>query len=284
MRTETLNLDHHQLLAAPLREVSIPISEFSFANLYLFRHIHRYEVIQDGQIFIKGRSYGGDTFIMPTGDVREMDPDLLARMASEADYLYPIPGEWLAAFGGGYDATFDEGDSDYLYLTERIASFAGKKLHKKRNLLNFYRKHYRHEAMPLTEDRIPDAIRILNEWQEDSGQGYGDTDFEACRESLVKMDELALCGGIMYTEGEPSGFVHGEELNDETYALHFAKGLTRFKGIYQYIFSSFAAVLPKKYRYLNMEQDLGKEALRHSKESYSPEMKLKKYRVSLKTV
>ncbi|UCF30366.1 MAG: DUF2156 domain-containing protein [bacterium] len=282
MDTRPLSLDDHDLLFDRLRSIDVPISEFSFANLYLFRDTHRYEIVQGAEIFIRGRSYGGETYIMPTRDVREVDPRIMREMAAQADYLYPIAEEWLSAFASGFETTFDEGDSDYLYLTERIATYAGKKLHRKKNLLNFFRKHYRYEALPLTEDRIPDAIRVLNEWQEESGKGFTDTDFAACRESLVRMEELALCGGIYYTEGEPSGFVHGEELNGETYALHFAKALKKYKGIYQYIFSSFAGILPKKYRYLNFEQDLGKEALRHSKESYFPEMKLRKYRVSLK--
>jgi hypothetical protein len=109
-----------------------------------------------------------------------------------------------------------------------------------------------------------------------------ETDYHAAREALERMEELSLCGGIWYTERQPSGYILGEELTDDTYTLHFAKGLTRYKGIYQYIFSSFASILPGSYEHLNMEQDLGREALRHSKESYYPEMKLRKWRVSVR--
>ena len=55
-----------------------------------------------------------------------MDPAHLSRMAGTADYLFPIPDQWLSAFPEErFDRSFDEGDSDYLYLTERIATFAG---------------------------------------------------------------------------------------------------------------------------------------------------------------
>ena len=283
MNSEPLSINHRELLFDRLRSIPIPISEFSFANLYLFRDTHRYEVILGDEVFVRGVSYDGRTYMMPTRDIRDADPDVTREMAEQADYLYPIPELWLSAFDEDrYKITYDKGDSDYLYLTERIATYAGKKLHKKKNLLNFFLKHYRHEGLPLTEERIPDAIRILDAWQAESGQSRQDTDYAACREAVEMMDELVLCGGIYYTEGAPSGFIHGQELNDETYALHFAKGLTKLKGIYQYMFNSFAGILPNRYRYLNFEQDLGKEALRHSKESYIPEMKLRKYRVSLK--
>jgi hypothetical protein len=221
---------------------------------------------------------------MPTRDVRGMDQDLLAGITADADFLYPIPEQWLSRFPEDrFTLSFDDGDSDYLYQTEKIATFAGKRLHKKKNLLNFFLKHYTHDAQPLTEDRIPDALSILDAWQEESGLDLPDTDYGPAREALGRMDDLVLCGGIWYAEGRPSGYILGEELTGDTFALHFAKGLTRFKGIYQYIFSSFASILPGFYTHLNMEQDLGKVALRHSKESYMPEQKLVKWRIAIKS-
>jgi hypothetical protein len=284
MSTEPLALTHHSLLHDRLRAIDLPISEFSFANLYLFRETHKYVVLNDGEeIWIGGHSYDGHSYLMPTSDVRRTDPERLARFAESVDHLFPIPEEWLSAFPEDrFTRIFEEGDSDYLYDTEKIATFAGKKLHKKKNLLNFFKKHYSHEAEPLTENRVPDAEVVLNAWQEESGQGPWKTDYAPAKEALERMEELELCGGIWYVEGEPSGYILGEEITPDTYVLHFAKGLTAYKGVYQYILSSFSSVLPKTYTHLNLEQDLGKEALRHSKESYFPERKVRKYRVSLK--
>jgi hypothetical protein len=75
--------------------------------------------------------------------------------------------------------------------------------------------------------------------------------------------------------------VLGEELNDETFVLHFAKAKKKFKGIYQYMFNNFAKILPPKYRRLNLEQDLDKENLRIFKSSYVPDAMLRKARVTL---
>jgi len=278
-----LTLEHKELLFERLRAVDIPISEYSFANLYLFRKTHKYEVLGGRDIFIKGVSYNGSTFLMPTSDVRELDSEYLGTLLQAVDHMYPVPEKWLSAFPSGvFTAEHSENDSDYIYSCEKLATYAGKKMHKKKNLLNFFKKHYGHKALPLTENLTRDAMLILDAWQEESGQQVSGTDFEACRESLSRSEELLLCGGIYYADEEPAGFLLGEELNAETYALHFAKGLTKFKGIYQYMFNNFAGILPASYRYINMEQDLGKEALRHSKESYMPEFKLKKYWVRLK--
>jgi len=284
MHTRPISLEHEDILRDRLRAIHIPISEFSFPNLYLFRHTHRYEVVAVGEeMWISALSYDGHKYLMPTRDVREMDLEHLIMVSGGTEYLYPVPDVWLTAFPEElFTRSFEHGDSDYLYETGRIATFAGKKLHKKKNLLNFFLKHYSHQADPLTGERVPDALSILDAWQAESGEEEEYTDYDAAREALLRMEELILCGGIWYAEGSPSGYILGEEITDETFALHFAKGLTRYKGIYQYIFSSFASILPASYTYLNMEQDLGKEALKHSKESYFPEMKLRKWRVSLR--
>ena len=45
------------------------------------------------------------------------------------------------------------------------------------------------------------------------------------------------------------------------------------------MYNHFAKILPKKYAFLNFEQDLGKLALRIAKSSYDPDRILKKYRI-----
>ena len=136
------------------------------------------------------------------------------------------------------------------------------------------------EARPLTQYLMNDALGILDVWQEDVGEEKATTDYFPCREALERYDELVLCGGIYYVEGEPAGFVIGEEIRADMFALHFAKGKRKFKGLYQYMYNHFAKILPKQYAFLNFEQDLGKLALRIAKSSYDPDRVLKKYRVS----
>jgi hypothetical protein len=196
--------------------------------------------------------------------------------------LFPIPEAWLSLLNSSdYTFEFKEGDMDYIYTVERMSTYRGRKLHKKRNLLKQFTKGYQHEAKPLTIDYAKDAVFILNEWLAESDQASDETDYEPCREALRMFDELVLCGVIYYADHEPAGFVLGEEVNKETFVIHFAKARKKFKGVYQYMFNSFAKVLPVQYRYLNFEQDLEREALRIAKDSYVPEYKLKKFRVGI---
>jgi len=283
MTTERLGLHHKDLLSPLLRAITVSLSEYCFANLYLFRDSHGYEVLSDGELFIKGWTYDGFTYLMPTVPAAAIDPVRLKERLREVDFLFPVPEEWLGAFSPAeFEVSFHEGDADYLYTVEKMSTLAGRKLHKKRNLLKQFVDAYRHEALPLTDAHMDDARSILDAWQKDTGLDAAKTDFVPCLEALDRYEELQLCGGIYYAEGEPAGFVLGEEVNDETFVLHFAKGRIKFKGVYQFMFNNFAKILPPKYKYLNLEQDLDKENLRIFKSSYVPDAMVKKARVKLR--
>jgi uncharacterized protein len=283
MLTEKLGLQHKDVLTPLLKEAQAGLSEYTFANLYLFRGNHDYEVIKDRIIFIKGKSYDHQTYLMPTVDLRTVDLGPFKELLASVDFLFPIPEPWLTAFPSGqFEIAFNEGDADYVFTVEKMSTYKGRNLHKKRNLLAQFLKLYPHDALPLTQERLDQARFILDDWQATSEMNAADTDYAACREALDRYDELVLCGGIYYAEGEPAGFVLGEEVSDETFVLHFAKARTRFKGIYQFMFNNFAKILPPKYKYLNLEQDLDKENLRVFKASYVPDMMMRKARVRLK--
>lgn len=283
MQIEALDFRHKELLVPRLKAIPVALSEYTFANLYLFREKHNYEVLLNRALFIRGRSYDGRTYLMPTQDVRGMDLQSIRDLLAGVDFLFPIPEEWLSVFPSReFEVTFFRGDEDYLYSTEKMSTYKGRDLHKKRNLLKQFVTLYRHEALPLTNDRLGDARSILRDWMTSSEMNPAETDYAPCLEALDRYEDLGLCGGIFHAEGEPAGFMLGEEIGPETFVLHFAKARTDFKGVYQYMFNSFAKVLPPKYRYVNLEQDLDRENLRVFKNSYVPDLMLKKARVSLK--
>jgi hypothetical protein len=280
MRTEKLSLAHKELLYERLRRIDTPVSEYSFPNLYLFRGIHQYKVVYDEEVFVKGRSHDGFTYLMPTRDLKELDMEYLKKMMQDYDFLYPVPEDRLELFGPeDFSHSFSRGDTDYVYTAEKLRTFAGRKLHRKRNLMKQFTSSYKHEALPLTKERLKDARFVLEDWAGSSSEPREETDYIPCGEALELYEELVLCGGIYYAEDEPAGFIIGEEQNPETFVLHFAKARTKFKGVYQYIFNNFAGVLPAMYRYINLEQDLEKETLRLAKSSYVPDLMLRKARV-----
>lgn len=278
---QPISLEHKKLLSPLLRTVNVPVSEYSFLNLYLFRGNHDYHVFElDGFHFISGRTYDGKIHIMPACDMRSVPVTTLKKLMNECDFLFPVHESWLEYLEPhGIEYSFTDGDTDYVYTSEKMSTYAGRKLHKKRNLLKQFTQTYTARAYMIDDERMKDAVYVLDKWQENSETPKEETDYFACSEALRLYHELDICGGIYYANGEPAAFILGEELTDDTYVMHFAKGLINFKGIYQYVYNDFASILPKKYEYINFEQDLGSMALRIAKTSYIPDVSVKKYRV-----
>lgn len=285
MNFTELNYSHREKLAPILRAKNSYLSEYSFTNAYLFRKPHDYQVAEsDGCTFLHGKTYDGFTYMMPVCPLEIIPLKKLIELGQFIDFFFPIQEEWLSFFPEDkFTYSYMDGDSDYIYLTERLATLAGRKLSKKRNLLKQYNESYSTEDFSLTAERFNDAKYILDVWERDiQGVENHGSDYAETLEALEKINEFNLRGLIAYADNKPAGFVLGEELNDETFALHFAKGIREYKGIYQHLYNAFNIILSKEYKYVNFEQDLGKDTLRQAKSTYYPDEMRKKYRVALK--
>ncbi|MCX8084823.1 MAG: phosphatidylglycerol lysyltransferase domain-containing protein [Calditerrivibrio sp.] len=282
MRIEKLDLKHKELLFDSLKKIDSMISEYSFANLYLFRRSHDYEIVDMGNIFVRGITYDGKSYYMPTVPFESISESTVKQLLNEVDFIFPLDYDWLRGYDGDeYCVTSNINDTDYIYSSEKMSTFKGRNLHGKRNLLKQFSEKYSCDIKPL-QDNKNDAFEVLERWQEDSGEAPEETDFYANMDAINYFDKLVICGLLYYIGDKPVGFIIGEEIREDTFVIHFAKALKGYKGIYQYIYNSFANMLPKRYKYLNFEQDLGKPSLRLAKSSYEPDIMLHKYRLSLR--
>lgn len=271
-----ITLGHRALLHPLFRGLKDGISEFTFANIYLFRKTHGYGItgLENGLILITGVDDREAFFMSPFGIPERSVLDVLFRRFPFMKCVSSNQAEVISSMG--FKATEDRDNDDYLCLRDELSEFSGRKFHAKKNLVNYFTAAYECEGRPLVSELALDAIRVLEEWRMNKGEG---TDYEAAKEALMLMEGLQLCGGIYYVDSAPVAFALGEELKEDTFVLHFAKAVSGYKGLMQFVIKSFSALLPKKYVYINMEQDLGDEGLRRSKEGYRPAGFVKKFRV-----
>lgn len=254
------------------------ISEFTFANIYLFRQVHKYRIsrLTNELLFISGEDLKEPFFMLPFGlpdeaVLRELfnrHQTMKAVSESQADILVKM----------GYSVWEDRDNFDYLYSRSDLVNLTGRKFHKKKNLFNIFIRNNECQAKPLLEEYKDDALQILERWNQQHNQP---NDFVAAKEALEKMWPLQLCGGIFYIERQPVAYCLGEELAlGRSFVIHFEKAVLSddSKGIYQYINQAFASVLTEKYEMINREQDLGNPGLRQAKESYQPVGFVKKYK------
>jgi len=272
-----VTLDHRELLHPLFKKLSHGISEFTFANIFLFRKAHNYSIslLEDELIVILGKD--GDTpfFMLPFGLPEETS---LARLFQDYHGMKCVSEEKKVIFEDlGYKVVEDRDNFDYLYLRKELAELSGRKFHKKRNLVKAFLDTHDYVAKPLLEEYVRDALQILEDWREAHGT-LGD--YWAAREALENSWDLQLCGGIYYVEDRPVAYTLGEELASGTsFVIHFEKAVSGYKGLFQFINKSFASVLPDKYVTINREQDLGDDGLRQAKHSYKPSGFVKKYRI-----
>ena len=283
--TESISLKHRSLIVEHLRQMNLNISDYAFANIYLFRNTYRYEILKkDCGTFISAYNRQNQNYIMPLDNPQSCSPDALRCLLNEGNFFFPIPEEWLSFFPKDkFCVSSEDSESDYIYLAEHLASFAGKQYTRHRNHLHQFFGAYRPSDQSLGADNFQDAMTILQQWQEESAVAVSKTDFAVCSEALKYFSDLALWGTIYYIENKPAGFIVGEALNKQTFCLHFAKASKKYHGIYEFMFNDTAIKLKTQYKYLNLEEDMGNKNLRRTKSSYGPECILKKYRVSLKT-
>ena len=273
-----LSLGQRTVLHPLFQQLPEGISEFTYANLYLFRHTHQYRIahLPDELYVVSGKDGEAPFFMLPFG---VPEPRLLDKLFNEFHTAKAVSENQSAELSElGYILTEDRDNFDYLYSRADMANLPGRKFHKKKNRVNAFIKNYQYEGEPLLEEHLDAALSLLDAW---ACQRAEPGDYQAAREGLEKMWELQLCGGIYYVESEPVAYSLGEELACSTsFVIHFEKAVKtdQYRGIYQFINQAFATILPDFYDTINREQDLGDSGLRQAKESYNPVGFVKKYR------
>ena len=271
-----IRLDQRGELHPRFQRLAEGISELTFAGIYLFRDRHQYRVSRiGGDVCVISGTDEAPFFILPFGLPPRAILDALFDEHQAMRAVSPSQAEQLAKLG--YRVWEDRDNFDYLYERERLADLSGRRLHRKKNLVNLFLRNNTSVARPLLEGYVGDALRILEGWRQ---QQETPGDYVAAREALENMETLQLCGGIFYINDEPAAYTLGEEVAlGRVFVIHFEKAILsdEQKGIYQYVNQVFADVLPDKYELINREQDLGDPGLRQAKESYRPIDFVRKY-------
>lgn len=280
MKVEPLTLEHEAILKPRFQALELCLSEYSFASRYLFRREYDFKVVSDeNSIWLLGKTSDGQSYLMPTENIQKFSQNELSDKLQWASCFYPIPEIWVPTFHPDkFQIKCNRNDSDYLFKREKIATYPGRKLSKKRNLLKQFRDNYEPKVVPYSKQHLSDALFILNEWQKSFKGKHND--FFPCQDGLELAERLGLIGYMYYIEDKPAAFILGEVLRPHLFDIHFAKGLVEYKGIYAFLFQELANLLGhEEISCLNWEQDLGEEGLRQSKLSYQPDKIAHKYRI-----
>ncbi|MEG1638979.1 MAG: phosphatidylglycerol lysyltransferase domain-containing protein, partial [Erysipelotrichaceae bacterium] len=170
---------------------------------------------------------------------------------------------------------------DYVYECEKLRTFSGKKLQKKRNHLNafytLYENHYLYES--LNANNALECIAFLDEWKKDNEDEFLNQERIGVKRLLRNWDLLPQKGGIIRIDGEIKAFTIGSLLSSNMCQINVEKGDDEIRGIYQAMVKEFLTREFLDCTYVNREDDMGKENIRSAKEAYHPIFMIEKYRL-----
>lgn len=280
---EPLKLEHRELLFPKLKGLGLELNRYTFSELYIFNPKYKYELIHGENHFLR-YYYKGSVLLLPVFDPRNVPAEkLIKALETYADSYFPIPVGWKKAFPSDrFQFSYSTAQSDYVFNIDKIRHYPGRHLSKKRNLVKQVEEQYEVVALPLTKEKINDAIKVLNDWQEGMELPGKETDYFYCLNALHLIEDLGLIGEIYYINELPVGFILGEYQTNDMFDIKFTKADKNIHGLYQYIYQSLANKLDDTCKYINFEEDLGLPYLIQSKGSYHPDRYLIKYNVNLK--
>lgn len=166
---------------------------------------------------------------------------------------------------------------DYVYELDKMRSFSGKKLQKKRNHLNHFAKTYegRYQYEKIDQSNLDEVIDYVDNLVID------DETLLYEKNGIIKvlkhLDELEAKGGLIKIDGKVEAFLVASVLSGQMVQENIEKSNHEINGLAQMLIKEFFSHEYQTYRYLNREDDMGKDNLRQSKLSYQPCHLISKY-------
>jgi uncharacterized protein len=212
-----------------------------------------------------------------------LPPDVQEQLVREARQLpyplriYGVSEAFLAAypeFVSHFEVHAERDFANYVYDAADLATLAGHKYSKKRNLLAQAARAYAWTTERLGLEQIDACLTVLRRIEEEESTALRGTrreDMAALEIVLRDYEALALDGILVRVGGQPAGFAIHEGISPETAVVYFERAVRSHKGLYQVVNQETArAILAQGYQLINREEDLGDAGLRQAKESYFP--------------
>mgnify|MGYP004680978727 FL=1 len=184
-----------------------------------------------------------------------------------------------------FRVTNERGWKDYLYHTEELASFAGRRYSGQRNHINKFRRDYPDAAfIPLTD---PDDPRLAAFWADYEAEFHKTgplavKELELAKEMFSLLRTGWFCAGGILAEGRLVAVCLAERCGP-TLVDHIEKALYSHAGAYPALVQSFAAYYGQDCLWCNREDDARDKGLRMSKLQYLPQELGGKVRIDVGT-
>lgn len=265
--------------------------EYSFGNIFSYSEkLDIYVCDSDGCLIVKCVSGNKISYMYPVGkgDVEKAVSEILseAERSGKKCYMYGLSEEDAKNFEKYFplkEKPYANRDTfDYVYNTSDLVNLTGKKYQPKRNHISFFKKNYFWTYEKICGNNISECLSMSRKWLENYESDNKDdleSEYRIIRCVFDNYFALGYKGGLIRIDGEVVAFTMGEELDDNTFCVHFEKAFAEYRGLYPLINQQFVQNELSDYKYINREDDVGLENLRKAKLSYYPAFLAEKYEV-----
>ncbi len=255
-------------------------SDNTFTNMVCWNHYASYSFAYVEKNVVIASTIGSVTrFRAPIGPRNPALLRSLIRLASDVSDNEPVvlidpeTAIWMREVCPGINLVPDRNHFEYVYRSLDLAELPGKNYLTIRRQVNKFRRTCANTVEPISRENWEEVKRFLIEWCEWKGC-EGDPvlahEKEAVFFAIDHFDELPLSGLIIRVFSKVGAIALFEPMTEDTALVHFEKGLPDCEGIYKAINTETAAILAKRFAYINRESDLGVAGLREAKMRYHP--------------
>ena len=173
----------------------------------------------------------------------------------------------------------EEDFKDYLYDAEELRTLPGKRFHKKKNLVNKFKREYegRWEYRGIRCLEKQAVWDFLDRWyqsrvkEEGNGEDTLEYEIKGIHEVLQNCMSIDHYIGGIFVDGRLEAFSIGAyNPKEEMACISIEKGNPEIPGVYQVINQEFLLHEFPQAKLVNREDDMGLAGLRKAKESYNP--------------
>lgn len=261
--------------------------EDCFQNLFMWRDVYGtvFARVDGGLVFYNARD---GVLFYPLG--RDFCPSELAALVhgfeaagKSVNFVYNLPEDYPAKYPEAaefFRIEADTADFDYIYDVENQIALSGRKLRKKRNHIKHFRNTNPQWRVEPVSAANMSAVRSFMFAEDDLKELY--LEEKALKACFDNFDTLSLAGLVLYTDTSATSIAAAAvvgAINADTFSVHFEKSHKAVEGAAQAVVVEEALLIKSLGgRYMNREQDLGFESLRHSKESLDPQIMYRRVR------
>lgn len=273
-------VEDSRILSPFLGEHPTDSSHFNFAALYCWQDQYNtlWRIIED-RLFIYNSI--SDTLLMPLGPALDVESFISIssqlRAQKHSGRIGLVPPEFVQEhqeIASAFQLIRDNDNADYIYSTRKLVELSGRRLIKKRNLINqFTQDHPDFHCRELNPEEWMLCSRLSEEWSRKQLRVplKQSPEYKALSRAFSNCRALDLHGFGLFLQENLEAFTIWSRQNRSMATIHFEKFNPSIKGVSQMINRETAREVSSWALWINREQDLGIPGLRRAKRSYDPE-------------